>query len=228
MVAEKPVVPPVYDLDLKFVLSLPRCVKRRHLERRVPRDAEVAPVETNPRDVRDISEIDLPDGLRVFLRFCAKREYMELIHIPMMKLDESFKDPYTDAELEKLLKRPTGDSFVEWRCWAAINTFLATGIRANTLVNIKISDVDFENDTIHLSKLKNRRQQFVPMSQSLKAALNIYLKLWDWNSDDYLFPANDGKQMPVSGIGGSIRRYNLSRGVSKTSMHLFRHTFAKN
>ena len=167
-------------------------------------------------------------GLRVFLRFCAKREYMELIHIPMMKVDESFKDPYTDAELDKLLKRPTGDSFVEWRCWAAINTFLATGIRANTLVNIKISDVDFENDTIHLSKLKNRRQQFVPMSQSLKAALNIYLKLWDWNSDDYLFPANDGKQMPVSGIGGSIRRYNLSRGVSKTSMHLFRHTFAKN
>ena len=59
-------------------------------------------------------------GLRVFLRFCAKREYMELIHIPMMKLDESFKDPYTDAELDKLLKRPTGDSFVEWRCWAAM------------------------------------------------------------------------------------------------------------
>ena len=90
-------------------------------------------------------------GLRVFLRFCAKREYMELIHIPMMKVDESFKDPYTDAELDKLLKRPTGDSFVEWRCWAAINTFLATGIRANTLVNIKISDVDFENDTINAS-----------------------------------------------------------------------------
>ena len=86
---------------------------------------------------------------------------------------------YTDAELDKLLKRPTGDSFVEWRCWPAINTFLATGIRANTLVYIKISNVDFENDTIHLAKLKNRRQQFVPMSQSLKTALNIYLKLWD-------------------------------------------------
>jgi hypothetical protein len=42
----------------------------------------------------------------------------------MMKVDESFKDPYTDAELDKLLKRPTGDSLVEWRCWAAINTFL--------------------------------------------------------------------------------------------------------
>ena len=91
-------------------------------------------------------------GLRVFLRFCAKREYMELITIPMMKVDETFKDPYTDDELQRLLKRPaTTESFVEWRCWAAVNTFLATGIRANTLVNLKIGDLDFENDTIHLS-----------------------------------------------------------------------------
>ena len=137
-------------------------------------------------------------GLRVFLRFCAKREYMELIHIPMMKVDESFKGPYTDAELEKLLKRPaTTESFVEWRCWAAVNTFLATGIRASTLVNLKIGDLDFENDTIHLSKLKNRKQQMVPMSQSLKTALNVYLKLWDWDDSDFLFPSSDNTQMTV-------------------------------
>jgi len=168
-------------------------------------------------------------GLRVFLRFCAKREYMELITIPMMKVDETFKDPYTDDELQRLLKRPaTTESFVEWRCWAAVNTFLATGIRANTLVNLKIGDLDFENDTIHLSKLKNRKQQMVPMSQSLKTALNVYLKLWDWDDSDFLFPSSDNTQMTVASMGGSIRRYNISRGVTKTSLHLFRHTFAKN
>ena len=32
----------------------------------------------------------------------------------------------------------------------------------------------------------------------------------------------------VPSLQGAIRRYNLSRGVSKTSLHLFRHTFAKN
>ena len=168
-------------------------------------------------------------GLRVFLRFCAKREYMELITIPMMKVDETFKDPYTDDELQRLLKRPaTTESFVEWRCWAAVNTFLATGIRASTLVNLKIGDLDFENDTIHLSKLKNRKQQMVPMSQSLKTALNVYLKLWDWDDSDFLFPSSDNTQMTVASMGGSIRRYNISRGVTKTSLHLFRHTFAKN
>lgn len=167
-------------------------------------------------------------GLRVFLRFCAKREYMEAVTIPMMKVDETFKDPYTDDELQKLLKRPATESFVEWRCWAAVNTFLATGIRASTLVNLRICDLDFENGTIHLSKLKNRKQQMVPMSQSLRTALNVYLKLWDWNDSDFLFPTSDGQQMAVACMGGSIRRYNLSRGVTKTSLHLFRHTFAKN
>ena len=27
---------------------------------------------------------------------------------------------------------------------------------------------------------------------------------------------------------GAVRRYNIERGVTKTSIHLFRHTFAKN
>lgn len=38
---------------------------------------------------------------------------------------------YTEAELKKLLKRPRSDLWSEWRCWAVINTLLATGIRAN-------------------------------------------------------------------------------------------------
>ena len=55
-----------------------------------------------------------------------------------------------------------------------------------------------------------------------------YLKLWEWDSGDYLFPTNDGQQMRVTCLEGSVRRYNISRGVTKTSLHLFRHTFAKN
>lgn len=167
-------------------------------------------------------------GLRVFFRFCAEKDYMEPIKIPMMKVDEPYKEPYTDAELQILLKKPVSDSFVEWRCWAAINTLMATGIRASTLVSLRIRDIDFEHDSIHLTKLKNRKQQFVPLSKALKASLNIYLKLWEWDTDDFLFPTNDGKQMRVTCLEGSVRRYNRLRGVSKTSIHLFRHTFAKN
>ena len=45
--------------------------------------------------------------------------------------------------------------------------------------------------------------------------------------EDYLFPNETNQQMTINGLRCSIQRYNLNRGVSKTSTHLFRHTFAK-
>ena len=167
-------------------------------------------------------------GLRVFVRFCADRDYLEGFAFPLLKEDQAVKEPYTDAELRKLLKRPASNRWAEWRCWAIVNTLLGTGIRANTLINIRVGDLDFQHNTIFLSKLKNRKQQTIPMSESLKAALTIYLKLWEWKSDDFLFPTLEGKQMAKGSLQSAIRTYNLGRGVSKTSLHLFRHTFAKN
>jgi integrase/recombinase XerD len=167
-------------------------------------------------------------GLRVFLNFCADREYIKKITFPLIKEDEHLKEPYTDAELQRLLKKPTSERWGEWRSWAAINTFLATGVRANTLVNIKICEVDFEHDTIFLRKLKNRKQQMIPLSKTLKEVLVLYLKLWDWDSEYFLFPSINNRQLSVHALEDSIRHYNISRNVTKTSLHLFRHTFAKN
>ena len=120
------------------------------------------------------------------------------------------------------------DQWTEWRSWAAINMLIATGIRANTIVNIKICDVDFENNSIHLRRLKNRKQQFIPLSTSLKEVLKLYLKTWDWNPGDYLFPSQLNVQLAPHSMYAAIREYNISRNVMKTSLHLFRHTFAKN
>lgn len=167
-------------------------------------------------------------GLRVFIHFCAEREYLDDFKYPLMKVDQEQKEPYTEAELKKLLKRPRSDLWSEWRCWAVINTLLATGIRANTLVNMKVSDVDFKQNIIFLQKLKNRKQQTLPLPTALKTVLQLYLKLWNWKDDSYLFPTYNYGYLSVHGLQGAIRRYNVSRGVSKTSLHLFRHTFAKN
>ena len=167
-------------------------------------------------------------GIRAFLNFCFKQKYLEAFPITLLKEDETIKDPYTDEELMRLLKQPKNDQWVEWRSWAVVNTLIATGIRAGTLISIKICDLDFENNSIRLRKLKNRKQQIIPMSSALKGVLNIYLKTWDWNQEDYLFPSQTNVQMDAHSIYYSIRKYNVSRNVMKTSIHLFRHTFAKN
>ena len=166
-------------------------------------------------------------GLRVFFKFCAENGWIESFPIKLLKEDATEKETYTDDELKKLLRQPSSVSWVEWRTWTAINFMIATGARMNTLLNIKVKDIDFNKRLVFYSVLKNRKQQYVPLSPSLDSVLKIWLDCWEPKSDDWLFPNTTLGQMNKRSFQSSVMRYNLSRGVSKTSIHLFRHTFAK-
>lgn len=167
-------------------------------------------------------------GLRVFFNFCADREYMEGFKFPLLKEDKEIKETYTDAEIKRLVARPRTASWVEWRMWAAVNYMVATGNRISTVINVRIRDINFEESTIHLTTVKNRKQQIIPMSKALKSVLKDYLKTWEHSIDDYLFPSYEGKQLVRRSFQCALERYNVSRGVTKTSAHLFRHYYAKN
>lgn len=165
--------------------------------------------------------------VRVFLYFCMERDYLDEFKIRLLKAEEKMKEPYTEEELKKLLKKPRSEQWTEWRNWAISNYFLATGNRINTVINLKIEDLDFRHSTIALNTTKNKKQQIVPMAESLSKVLKHYLSLWEYEPTDYLFPSCEGKQLTTDGLVGIIRKYNISRGVTKTSCHLYRHTFAK-
>lgn len=152
---------------------------------------------------------------------------MEPFPVKLMKEDDTVKEPYTDAEIARLLQKPKTNRWVEWRNWALVNYFVATGNRASTVVNLRVKDIDFEKMTIFLAKVKNRRQQFVPLSGSLKDVLLEYLQTWEAMPDDFLFASFSGKQLSVQTLRCVIKDYNAERGVSKSSIHLFRHYFAK-
>ena len=51
-------------------------------------------------------------GLRVFFKFCAEREYMEPFPVKLMKEDDTVKEPYTDAEIARLLQKPKTNRWV--------------------------------------------------------------------------------------------------------------------
>ena len=61
----------------------------------------------------------------------------------------------------------------------------------------------------------------------MKAILNEYLYQRGGSASDYLFCTEEGEQLTENALKLSISRYNRCRGVGKTSIHLFRHTFAK-
>jgi len=184
--------------------------------------------ETKP-DLKPATERSYLTGIRAILYYGMKKEYIPNFSIQLPKMDEVVKETYTDAEIQMLLKKPDIKKcrFAEYRNWVLINYMLATGNRAGTIVNIKIEDVDLQGGNIVLKKLKGRKQYVIPLSRSLAAILQEYLAIRKGEPGDYLFCTAYGQQTTVDVLQAQIARYNRKRGVEKTSMHMFRHTFAK-
>lgn len=168
-------------------------------------------------------------GLRAILNFYVDNEYCYPVHIHMLKVDKVAKETYTDIELFRLLVKPDVRvcDFAEYRNWAIINFFVGTGVRASTLIHIRIKDLDLEFDRIFLGYTKNRQSYVIPLSNKLKIVMKEYLNYRKGKEDDFLFCNQYGTQLSLDGLKHAISKYNRRRGVVKTSLHLFRHTFAK-
>lgn len=188
-------------------------------------------IKTHKPNVSEKTVCTYIRGLRAILYFMMKSGYVENFKISLPKTQETIKETYTDNEIKRLIEKPKinkGCSFAELRNWALVCYFLATGNRLSTVCNIKISDVDFQSEEILIRKTKNKKQQIIPMSAELKNVLQEYMRYRKGEPDDYLFCNAYGEKLNKDSISTCISKYNHSRGVTKTSIHLFRHTFAKN
>jgi len=168
-------------------------------------------------------------GLRVMLNYFMKQGYMGSFKINLLKTNKKIKETYTNQELKILLEKPDLKecNFAEYRSWVIVNYLLATGNRLNTIINVKIEDLDLEEGYVKLRRTKNNHEQIIPISRELSKVLLEYLEYRKGDPEDYLFCNKYSKKLTPNAAKIAIRKYNRRRGVGKTSIHLFRHTFAK-
>ena len=166
--------------------------------------------------------------LKTFFSWC-NIEGITQINMPRYKSEETIKETYSDSELERLLKKPNMRkcSFAEYRTWVIINLLVNNGTRAATVRNIKNKDVDLENLVIYLRHTKSKKSRVIPLCSELQGILKEYMRIRGGADEDFLFPTENGEQLKENGLRNNIARYNKRRGVLKTSIHLFRHTFAR-
>ena len=181
------------------------------------------------RGCNDITVQSYMRGIRCYCYYFMDQGYLKPFKIHLPKADKRIKETYTDEELKKLLKKPNIKTcgFNEYKMWAFSNYLLATGNRISTVLSLKIKDLDFDNGTIQLNKCKNRKAQIVPMASSLTTILKEYLTYRKGSTDDYVFCNSYGGQGDIRSYQEMLAKYNKARGVTKTSAHLYRHTFAK-
>ena len=165
--------------------------------------------------------------LRTFLNWCQKDGRANLT-IPNMKDKETVKETYSDEELSLLLQKPNANcSFPEYRNWVIINFLLNSGCRAATVRNIQNRDVDLGARQIVYRHTKNGKVQTVPLCSKMVSILRDYITIRKGEPAEYLFCDQYGGMLSENALRLAIAHYNRSRGVQKTSIHLFRHTFAR-
>lgn len=178
----------------------------------------------------DISINSYLRDLITTIHFLQSEGYVQNFKMKAIKVSKEPIETYTDEELKRLLQKPNlrQCKFIDYQSWTMTNLLFSTGIRQRSLMNIKIKDIDFDNDVVYVNITKNRKPLIIPLNQTMANILREFLKYrQNKSNDDYLFCNVYGQQLVKSTCYHMLYDYNKRRGVQTTGIHRYRHTFAK-
>jgi len=181
------------------------------------------------------SQSRLISGLRSFFNYLVFEDYrkdnpLELIESP--KIGRKLPDTLSEEEIDNIIKaidlsKPEGE-----RNRAMLETLYGCGLRVSELINLKISDLFFDEGFIKVTG-KGDKQRFVPIIDVTQKYINIYrteirkhLNIKPGH-EDTLFLNRRGKQLTRAMIFTIIKQLAVKIGLKKNiSPHTFRHSFA--
>ena len=197
------------------------------IEQMTRRDIQVAVGKMAGTDLSRNTIRSYTATLKTFFSWCREEGLSDVV-VPLYKGTDSVPETYTEDELQKLLRHPKKRcSFSELRAWAIVNLLVNNGIRASSIRSIQNRDVLFDQGLILLRHTKRRKTQGVPLSGAMASVLKEYMRCRGGSPDDWLFPSMEDEQLSAAALKSAIGRYNKKRGVERTSIHAFRHTFAR-
>ncbi|QAA34095.1 tyrosine-type recombinase/integrase [Clostridium manihotivorum] len=166
--------------------------------------------------------------IRAFLTYCFNNHYLEKFEVKIPNVDLEKKIVYTEDELTKLLKKPNLKQCLigDYKGFVTINFLLGTGCRSETLLNVRVEDIDFSTEMILFRHMKTRKQISVPLSQTLKTVLREYIQVLALSKGDLLFPKLNGEKMSYDTLHQNLSNYFMNRKVKMRGVNTFRNTFA--
>ena len=158
-------------------------------------------------------------GLRYYYRLLGQNK--RAIALPSLKQDTKLPVILNRRELKQLFRAP---ALLKQRVVLAL--IYSAGLRGQEVINLKISDVDFERMTIHIRQSKYKKDRIVPLSPTMAIGLKKYLKAE--NPYTWLFNGKQpGSQYSIRGLSW-VMRENLKKTniAKKVNLHTLRHTYA--
>lgn len=162
--------------------------------------------------------------------------------VDFVKLHQKIKKPLTSQETVRLIdviyngeKYYEGRTLTEYknkklRDIAIFTTYLGTGVRVSELVNLQVTDIDFNTQSFIVTR-KGGDQQEIFMPVQVNNALWEYLEpdSEDARESGPLFLGRSGKALTVAAVEKMLKNYCYTVGIThpdKTRPHALRRTFA--
>ncbi len=158
-------------------------------------------------------------GLRYYYRLLGMNK--KAIALPSLKRETKLPVILNRQELKELFRTPT---LLKQR--VVLTLIYSAGLRGQEVINLKISDVDFERMTIHIRQSKYKKDRIVPLSPTMAIGLKKYLKaenpyLWLFNGKEA-----SGKYS-VRGLSWVMRENLKKTSITKdVNLHSLRHSYA--
>ncbi|MCB5230212.1 MAG: site-specific tyrosine recombinase/integron integrase [Candidatus Cloacimonas sp.] len=151
--------------------------------------------------------------------------------LPQIRYKQQIPDILTVDEMLQLLDSIPLEENLDIRDRAIIELMYATGIRVSEMLNIKVSDIFWEDSLLRVLG-KGRKERIVPIaSESLKYVKlyydTVYYHLGRKHTTPYLFLNYLGKQLSRMGFWKILQKRIVNAEISKhVSPHTIRHSFA--
>ena len=158
-------------------------------------------------------------GLRYYFRMIGQTK--RAIALPSIKQDSKLPIILNYSELKQLFSAPL---LLKHRI--ALTLIYSAGLRSQELINLKLSDIDFERKTIHIRQSKYKKDRIVPLSDVIAIGLRKYIDVekphvWLFNGKE-----PDGR-FSVSGLNWVMRESLKKTDITKSvSLHSLRHSYA--
>ena len=143
------------------------------------------------------------------------------------------KNVLTPQEARKLVEAPDTSTLLGYRDRTLLELLYSTGIRKSELLNLKVDDVNLEEELLIVRQGKGGKDRVVPLSAVACQFLETYLKairpeLLRGHQTKVLFVSmRFGYTLGEHSIGHLIKKYTQQAKVKKhVTAHLWRHSCA--
>lgn len=171
--------------------------------------------------------------LRSFYKFLMIEKYIDknpVSYLELPKIRKALPHVLTVEEVNTLLNISVTDAFSA-RNKAMIELMYAAGLRVSELVNVKLSDIDYEMATIKTFG-KGSKERIIPLGEYAISALKLYEEeyrstLCIKGPREYMFLNNHGEHLTRVGFFKILKKLAKEVGIkTEFSPHTLRHSFA--